>query len=81
MHRYTYWADAFRYTCVDNATLETLSEELVCGRGYSCPEGYSCQDAGRVAINHEVTGYHDIWHAMLQVSRSRQEADTVGAQP
>lgn len=63
--RYTYWADAFRYTCEDAGTF--LSEDLVCGKGYACPDGYVCADSGQVAINHGVTGYHDIWHAMLQV--------------
>lgn len=71
--RYTYWVEAFNYTCVDSATLETLSERLVCGSGYTCPDGYSCEDAGRVALNHGVTGYHDIWHAMLQVRVQPQQ--------
>lgn len=67
MSRYTYWADAFRYTCEDAVTFEVLSEDLVCGKGYACPDGYVCADLGQVTINHGLTGYHDIWHAMLQV--------------
>ncbi|CAM9215633.1 unnamed protein product, partial [Hapterophycus canaliculatus] len=63
---YTYWADSFGHTCENAVTFETLSENLVCGKGYSCPEGYVCGSSGHVALNHGVTGYHDIWHAMLQ---------------
>lgn len=65
--RYTYWADSFRFTCEDAVTSEVLSEDLVCGKGYACPDGYVCSDAGYVALNHGLTGYHDVWHAMLQV--------------
>lgn len=65
--RYTYWADAFRYTCEDDETSEVLSEDLVCGKGYTCPDGYVCENSGQAAVNHGLTGYHDIWHAMLQV--------------
>lgn len=65
--RYTYWADSFRFTCEDSVTSEVLSEDLVCGKGYACPDGYTCTDAGYVALNHGLTGYHDLWHAMLQV--------------
>lgn len=64
---YTYWAEAFSHTCEDAVTSEILDENLVCGKGYGCPEGYVCGDSGHVALNHGVTGYHDIWHAMLQV--------------
>lgn len=65
--RYTYWADAFQYACEDPVTFEILSEDLVCGKGYTCPDGYVCAKSGHAAINHGLTGYHDIWHAMLQV--------------
>eukprot|EP00752_Nemacystus_decipiens_P004767 g4338.t2 len=66
---HTYWADAFQNTCyLDPISASgVLSEDLVCGKGYPCPDGYVCSDSGHVAINHGVTGYHDIWHAMLQV--------------
>ncbi|CAM9843940.1 unnamed protein product [Ectocarpus sp. 6 AP-2014] len=63
---YTYWAESFAHTCEDAVTSDVLSDDVVCGKGYSCPDGYVCTDSGHVALNDGVTGYHDIWHALLQ---------------
>ncbi|CAB1107987.1 unnamed protein product [Ectocarpus sp. CCAP 1310/34] len=67
---YTYWAESFDHTCEDAVTSDVLSDDVVCGKGYSCPDGYVCTDSGHVALNDGVTGYHDIWHALLQVGIS-----------
>ncbi|CAM9483745.1 unnamed protein product, partial [Ectocarpus fasciculatus] len=63
---YTYWAESFGHTCEDAVTSDVLSDDVVCGKGYACPDGYVCTDSGHVALNDGVTGYHDIWHALLQ---------------
>lgn len=65
--RYTFWAGLFDYTCSDEVTFEIMDEDGVCGSGYSCPDGYTCDAAGDFELNHGVTSYEDIWHALLQV--------------
>lgn len=57
-----------------------LDVGLVCGNGYICPAGFTCTSRGTLAfmnssssnynsleLNYGVTGYYDIWHAILQV--------------
>lgn len=66
--RYTFWAGVFGFTCISPETGEILDEGLVCGKGFACPEGYECKHGPGFSLNYGVTGYYDIWHAMLQVS-------------
>lgn len=66
---YAYWADKFSNTCVSAADPHLLLDDgLVCGGGFTCPDGYECMHVEGFVLNHGVTGYYDIWHAMLQVS-------------
>lgn len=67
MIRYTFWAGVFDYTCIDAVTSDIMDESEVCGSGYTCPDGYTCDVVGDFELNHGVTSYEDIWHALLQV--------------
>lgn len=80
LFRYTCWAGVFDDTCIDDNSSEILDVGLACGSGYTCPDGYSCdarangvnsigESDRHVKLNYGVTGYYDIWHAMLQVLR------------
>ncbi|CAM9163005.1 unnamed protein product [Choristocarpus tenellus] len=73
---FTFWSGSLRYTCLDTVALTMLDEGLVCGAGYSCPDGYECLDRGYlvganstsdpIALNAGVTGFYDFYHSMLQ---------------
>ncbi|CAM9529387.1 unnamed protein product [Discosporangium mesarthrocarpum] len=71
---YTLWAGSFEKTCADSG-YSILDKDVVCGVGYSCPDGYEClereiltsgDNTDGVALNSRVTGFYDIYHAMLQ---------------